>query len=86
MKEKVKIVVLSSGKPLISQIEEFDPPELGDPDWKLIKPYEILEGQILQPWLQSNTDQNIFIIISDTVLTVVEPTKELLKNYLEKIN
>ena len=52
MDKQVKIIVLSSGKPLISQIEEFDPPELGDPDWKLIKPHEILEGQMLEPWLK----------------------------------
>ncbi len=85
MDSQVKIIVLSSGKPLISQIEEFDPPELGDPDWKLIKPHEILEEQDLQPWLQNNTDQNVFIIVSDTVLTVVEPKKELLERYLEII-
>jgi len=85
MDKQVKIIILSSGKPLITQIEEFDPPELGDPDWKLINPHEILEEQILEPWLQNITDQNVFIIVSDTVLTVVEPVKELLDKYLEII-
>jgi len=85
MDNQVKIIVLSSGKPLISGIEEFVPQELGDPDWKLIKPHEILEEGILQPWLQSETDQREFIIISDTVLTVVEPKKELLEKYLDII-
>jgi hypothetical protein len=51
----------------------------------LIKPHEILEEGILQPWLQSETDQREFIIISDTVLTVVEPKKELLEKYLDII-
>ena len=86
MDKQVKIIVLSSGKPLITQIEEFEPPELGDPDWKIIKPYEILEGEILEPWLENNTDQTVFKIVSDTVLTAVEPKKELLERYLEKIN
>lgn len=84
--KQIKIIVLSSGKPLIAEIEEFVPPEIGDPDWKLTNPYEILEDCNLKPWLNYATDQTEFIIISDTIFTVVEPQKNILDQYLKLIN
>ena len=85
MDKTIRLIVLSSGKTLISEVEEFTPSELGDPDWKLIKPYEIDESDI-RPWLESETDQTVFKIISDTIFTVADPKKELLEKYLEKNN
>ena len=82
----VKIIVLSSGKTLISEVVEFDPDELGSPDWKLISPHEILEGHNLKPWLKDDTDQTEFLIVSDNVFTVIEPKKSLVEKYLEKTN
>jgi hypothetical protein len=86
MDKIIKIIVLSSGKTLITQIVEFDPIELGAPDWRLINPYSISNGDIIEPWLESCTDQTEFKIVSDIILTAIEPNSDLLEKYLEKIN
>ena len=84
MDKVVKIIVLSSGKTLITQIIEEEPEDLGSPDWRLINPHEIESENKLEPWLKNYTDQTVFMIVSDTILTVVEPKKDLLEKYLEK--
>jgi len=86
VEKQIKIIILSSGNSLISEIEEFDPVQLGDPDWKLVNPYQIFDGEIDKPWLSQETDQNQFKIISDMVFSVAEPKKSLLEKYLEKTN
>lgn len=86
MDKIIKIIVLSSGKTIITQIVEFDPIELGAPDWRLINPYSISNGDILEPWLESCTDQTEFKIVSDTIFTAIEPKEHLIEQYLEKTN
>lgn len=66
---------------LISQIEEVGA-EIGEPDCKLVEPYIINQSTLeLEPWLLNITMQNEFMISSDKILTLAEPTSKLLKKY-----
>ena len=66
---------------LISQIEEVGA-EIGEPDCKLVEPYVVDTSTLeLEPWLLNITMQNEFMISSDKILTLAEPTSKLLKKY-----
>lgn len=82
----VKIIVLNSRQVLISQIEEVTS-ELGEPDCKLTKPFVVKSNELspqskyLEPFLSGFTSQNTMMMSSDKILTLVEPTSELLEKY-----
>lgn len=65
---------------LISQIEEVGS-DLGQPDCKLIEPFVVESKDSLVPWLIDLTNDNTFMISSDKILTMAEPTPSLLKKY-----
>ena len=77
---------------ILSQIEEVSS-ELGEPDCRLTEPFilttsdqkiTIKEGVlVLSPWLLNFTNQNVFMISSDKILTIVEPNSKLKKKYEE---
>tara|TARA_Y100000389_G_C17046767_1_gene310792 strand:- start:150 stop:413 length:264 start_codon:yes stop_codon:yes gene_type:complete len=75
-----KILYMSSGLILISQIDEVTS-ELGSPDCKLTEPFVINEDGTISPWLVDLTNQNTFMIHSDKVLTIAEPTGKLKDKY-----
>jgi hypothetical protein len=54
---------------------------LGQPDCKLIEPFVIESKDSLVPWLIDLTNDNTFMISSDKILTMAEPTPSLLKKY-----
>ena len=65
---------------LISQIHEVGS-DLGQPDCKLIEPFVIESKDSLVPWFIDLTNDNTFMISSDKILTMAEPTPSLLKKY-----
>ena len=73
----VKVLSLTSQQLLISQIEEI-PSELGEPDCKLVKPFVIKSDKSLEPFLMDYTNETILMMISDKILTIVEPLPTLL--------
>jgi hypothetical protein len=75
-----KILYMSSGVILISQIDEVTS-ELGSPDCKLTEPFIINADGTLSPWLVDLSNQNTFMIHSDKVLTIAEPTGKLKDKY-----
>lgn len=80
----VRVVILLNHQVLISQIEEIGS-ELGEPDCKLILPYEI-KGTVLEPWNSDYTTQKEFKIHSDKILTILEyPKEQILEKYLNLI-
>ena len=91
---QVKILVLMNNKVLVSEIEEVGA-EVGEPDCKLINPVilktteekiTVEEGQVLMtPWLQSFTRPNEFMISSDKILTIADPTADILEKYEDLI-
>jgi hypothetical protein len=82
----IKILILLNNDIVISSIEEVGS-ELGEPDCKLIKPFLITKNPIggmvpnLEPWLSDYTKQDEYMIHSDKILTIVEPTARLLELY-----
>ena len=85
MDQIVKIVHLTTKQILISEIAEIAAVVPGEPDCKMINPFTIKEDQTLEPWLLSVTKDDIFMISSDKILTLAEPTPTLLEKYLDLI-
>ena len=85
MAQTVKIVTLVSQQLLISEIEEVAAVVPGEPDCKLINPYIIKDELVLEPWLLNVTKDDIFIMSSDKILTLVDPTPTLLEKYQDLI-
>tara|TARA_X000000368_G_scaffold82479_1_gene62357 strand:- start:14 stop:244 length:231 start_codon:yes stop_codon:yes gene_type:complete len=68
---------------LISEIAEIAAVVPGEPDCKLINPFIIKEENVLEPWLLNVTKDDIFMMSSDKILTLVDPTPTLLEKYLD---
>ena len=82
--DDVQVLVLVNRTSIISKISAMAS-ELGEPDCKLINPYQIVEGR-LTPWLSELTDNTDAIMISsDKILTLVDPKETLLNDYLTLI-
>ncbi len=69
---------------LISQIEEVVA-DVGVPDCKLINPFVVGSDQTLEPFLCGYTKQNTFMMSSDKILTLADPTPTLLEKYEDLI-
>jgi hypothetical protein len=72
---------------LISQIEEIGA-DIGEPDCKLIKPFVVrkeLTMNTLDPFLCGYTKQDTFMISSDKIVTLADPTPTLLEKYEDLI-
>ena len=82
MEQQIKILVLTNGTLLISQIEEVAALDIGDPNCKMTSPY-IIEGKEMSPWLSDITDDVDIMICSDKILSLVEPHKSLVDSYLK---
>jgi len=84
MDKIIKLIVLTSNQILISQIEEVGA-DVGEPDCKLTDPYTVTPQQTLEPFLCGYTRDNIFMISSDKILTLADPTPTLLEKYQDLI-
>ncbi len=76
-----KLLILTNGEKLISQLVEVAPIDIGDPNCKLIEPFIINADGTLTPWLVDITNDNEFMMSSDKILTLVEPKPTLLEKY-----
>ena len=80
MEKIVKCLLLKNDCTLVTEIFEVGS-ELGEPDCKLINPCVIKRGITndcyLETWLLDFTDQNEMMIHSDSILTIVDPNKEI---------
>ena len=76
----IKILALTTNQILISQIEEVGA-DIGEPDCKLVDPYVVTEEGMLEPWLLNVTRENTFMISSDKIVTLTDPTPTLLEKY-----
>ena len=83
MDKIVKVIALANHHNLISEIEEVGSADIGEPDCKLINPFIIKDELVLEPWLLKVTKDDIFMLSSDKILTLVEPTPTLLEKYLD---
>ena len=76
-----KIIVLTTNQIVISQIDEVPAAIPGEPDCKLTNPFIIKENETLEPYLLGITKDDIFMISSDKILTLADPTPTLLEKY-----
>ena len=83
MAKTVKIVQLTTNQTLISEIAEIAAVVPGEPDCKLINPFIVKEDNVLEPWMLNVTKDDIFMMSSDKILTLVDPTPTLLEKYLD---
>ena len=81
MAKNIKCLLLKVDTVLITEIVEVGS-ELGEPDCKLINPYEFLSVDDMIPWPEI-TNQTEIMIHSDSILTIVDPTPEIIEKYLE---
>ena len=86
----IQCILLTNEEVLISQIEEIIA-DIGEPNCRLTSPYKLLgkhetdlpPEERLVPWLADITDDNVIMISSDKILTLVEPHKKLIDHYLK---
>ena len=87
MEKTIKVIVLTTTQQvLISEIREVAAVDIGQPDCKLVNPFWVnpLEGNItLEPFLNNVTREDEFMISSDKILTLADPTPTLLEKYQE---
>ena len=81
MERNVKCLLLKVDTILVTEIIEVGS-ELGEPDCKLINPYEFFSEDDMKPWPEV-TNQTELMIHSDSILTIVDPKPEIIKKYLE---
>jgi hypothetical protein len=90
MENTIKILALTNNQILISQIEEVGA-DIGEPDCKLIKPFLLKEPQLeglsrtLEPFLMGVTKQDTFMISSEKIITLADPTPTLIEKYEDLI-
>ena len=84
MEQTVKCLLLKDNTILISEINEIGA-DIGDPNCKLTKPFKLVEQSdsfVLEPWITFSL-QTEFMINSDSILTIADPTHNLLSKYFE---
>ena len=65
---------------LVSQIEEIGA-DIGQPDCKLTEPFIVGDNNTLSPWLVDVTSENVFMLSSDKILTLINPKPTILEKY-----
>ena len=79
-KPPIKLIILVNQQQLVSQIEEIGA-DIGQPDCKLTEPFIVGDDNTLSPWLVESTNQSVFMLSSDKILTLVDPKPTLLEKY-----
>mgnify|MGYP001250239743 CR=1 FL=1 len=82
MDKVIKCILLDVDTVIITEITEMDA-EIGDPDCKLINPYIFNSVEDMKPWKSDVTNQTEFMIRSDDILTIADPTGTVIDKYIE---
>ena len=78
----IKCILIDIDNVLISEIVEIDA-EIGEPNCKLINPYLIKDIDDMKPWKSEVTNQTEFMIRSEDILTIADPTGTVVDRYVE---
>ena len=78
----IKCVLVDVDTVLISEVVEIDA-ELGNPNCKLINPYMFNSIDDMKPWKSDITNQTEFMIRSEDILTIADPTGAVTDRYKE---
>ena len=87
MEQIVKCLLLKNDTVLITEIIEVGA-DIGEPDCKLINPFRMVkatsDSYVLEPWIDFSP-QTEYMISSESILTLADPTSDLLSKYFEMI-
>ena len=79
MTKEIKCILVDVDNVLISEIEEVDA-ELGNPNCKLINPVKFESLEKMKPLLEASNDTE-YMIRSEDILTIADPTPEVIAKY-----
>ena len=77
----IKCVLVDVDNVLITEIEEVMG-EPGEPDCRFINPYRFIDLDNMTPWIKA-TNQKEFMLRSEDILTIADPTEEVIERYKE---
>jgi|TARA_B100000482_G_scaffold28509_1_gene18349 hypothetical protein len=77
----IKCVLVDVDNVLITEVVEVMA-ELGEPNCKFINPYRFFDIDNMKPWLEAS-NQTEFMLRSEDILTIAEPTEEVIEKYKE---
>ena len=77
----IQVLILMNQMILISEIDEVLA-DIGQPDCKLINPCVIIDGK-LSKWMSDLTPSTEMFMSSDKILTLVDPSQHILKEYIK---
>tara|TARA_B100001173_G_C15492776_1_gene339647 strand:+ start:221 stop:469 length:249 start_codon:yes stop_codon:yes gene_type:complete len=75
----IKCVLVDIDNVLITEIVEVMAEE-GEPDCRLINPYRFFEEGDMKPWVKAS-NQTEFMLRSEDILTIADPTPEVVQQY-----
>tara|TARA_B100000123_G_scaffold61363_1_gene42921 strand:- start:186 stop:434 length:249 start_codon:yes stop_codon:yes gene_type:complete len=78
----IKCVLIDVDTVLITEIVEMDA-EIGEPNCKLVNPYLFNSIDDMKPWKSEITNQTEFMIRSEDILTIADPTGTVMDRYSE---
>ena len=77
----IKCILVNVDNVLISEVEEVMAEE-GEPNCKLINPYRFFDEENMKPWVQAS-NQTEYMLRSEDILTIADPSPEVVKKYKE---
>ena len=83
MDRVIKILALTNQQTLISEVVQVAAIDIGEPDCKLDTPFTVKEDGTLEPYLLGVTQNDTFMMSSDKILTMCDPTPTLLEKYID---
>tara|TARA_R100000773_G_scaffold40020_1_gene35796 strand:+ start:591 stop:851 length:261 start_codon:yes stop_codon:yes gene_type:complete len=81
MAKLIKCILVNVDDLLISEIEEVDA-EIGQPNCKLTNPVVFESLEKMKPLVEASRSTE-FMIRSEDILTIADPTQEVIDRYLE---
>ena len=81
MAKLIKCILVNVDDLLISEIEEIDA-EIGQPNCKLTNPVVFESLEKMKPLVEASRSTE-FMIRSDDILIIADPTQEVINRYLE---
>ena len=78
----IKCVLIDVDNVVVAEVVEMDA-EIGDPNCKLIKPYLFNSIDDMKPWKYEITNQTEFMIRSEDILTIADPSSAVIEKYQE---
>tara|TARA_B000000609_G_C24057563_1_gene284756 strand:- start:43 stop:297 length:255 start_codon:yes stop_codon:yes gene_type:complete len=81
MAKEIKCILVNVDNILISEVEEIDA-EIGNPNCKLTNPVVFESLERMKPLVEASNDKE-FMIRSEDILTMADPTSEVIAKYKE---